>query len=25
LREIGKIANSINFDGSDELKNVKVN
>jgi len=25
LKEIGKIANSINFKGSDELKNVKVN
>ena len=25
LKEIGKIANSINFKGSEELKNVKVN
>ncbi|MEH6408724.1 MAG: DUF4252 domain-containing protein [Leeuwenhoekiella sp.] len=25
LREIGKIASSINFSGSEELKNVKVN
>jgi hypothetical protein len=25
LKEIGKIASSINFSGSEELKNVKVN
>ena len=25
LKEIGKIANSINFKGSEQLKNVKVN